>query len=67
MFAQASRWLNLLVGNRDLKDSDVEVLPLDICEVNRHETLFKQIISTFGKVLTHQTFFTILVYHGTSN
>ncbi|XP_076671706.1 dehydrogenase/reductase SDR family member 7 [Andrena cerasifolii] len=41
---------NCLQRNGDLKDSDVEVLPLDICEINRHETLFKQIISSFGKL-----------------
>ncbi|XP_076244356.1 dehydrogenase/reductase SDR family member 7 [Calliopsis andreniformis] len=39
-----------LERNPNLKNSDVEVLPMDICDIDKHETAFKHIISHFGKL-----------------
>lgn len=42
----------LFLGNKNLNDSHIEVLVLDIGDINNHEIALKHVISKFGKVCT---------------
>lgn len=39
-----------LQKNASLNNSDIEVLVLDVCDINSHESAFRHIISKFGKL-----------------
>ncbi|XP_043264425.1 dehydrogenase/reductase SDR family member 7 [Colletes gigas] len=39
-----------LQKNTSLTGSDIEVLVLDVCDIDNHETAFKHVISKFGKL-----------------
>ncbi|XP_015437742.1 PREDICTED: dehydrogenase/reductase SDR family member 7 [Dufourea novaeangliae] len=41
---------NCLQRNSSLTYTDIEVLVLDICDIDSHETAFKHVISKFGKL-----------------
>ncbi|CAK9828596.1 Dehydrogenase/reductase SDR family member 7 [Anthophora retusa] len=41
---------NCLQKNRNLTSSDIEVLVLDVCDINSHESAFNSIINKFGKL-----------------
>ncbi|XP_031849213.1 dehydrogenase/reductase SDR family member 7 isoform X1 [Nomia melanderi] len=41
---------NCLQRNSNLNDGDIEVLVLDICNIDNHQTAFQHVISKFGKL-----------------
>lgn len=45
--------IHLFLGNKNLKSSDIEVLALNICDINGHESALNNIIAKFGKVNTY--------------
>ncbi|XP_024221983.1 dehydrogenase/reductase SDR family member 7 [Bombus impatiens] len=42
--------INCLQRNKNLKSSDIEVLALNICDINGHESALNNIIAKFGKL-----------------
>lgn len=53
--------IHLFLGNTNLKSSDIEVLVLNICDVNGHESALNNIIAKFGKVNTY--FIIVIIYY----
>lgn len=41
---------NMFPENSELKDADIQVLPLDVCNIDDHEKAFNRVLNQFGRV-----------------